>query len=74
VKVYLNAQEVLNQPKFGVLRINANVVANITLREGTNVLVLKVINQFGTWSACVRFVDEDGQSIPNLKAMSAPGG
>ena len=42
-------------------------VGDITLKKGTNVLVVKVVNTIVDWSGCVRFVDKDGKPVTGLK-------
>jgi hypothetical protein len=42
----------------------------VTLKEGVNVLVVKVVNEKIDWSFCVRFTDETGKPLPGLKAKS----
>ena len=46
----------------------------VTLRKGTNVLVLKVVevNGFGEWEACARFVDPYGNVAEGLRISLTP--
>ena len=45
----------------------------ITLREGTNVLVLKVVNETADWAGSVRFVDEAGKPVDGVEFRVTPG-
>ncbi len=47
--------------------------APISLKKGTNELLLKITQGGGGWSACARFVGQDGKPIPGLVAQ-LPGG
>ena len=42
------------------------------LRKGTNVLMLKVVNERQDWSACARFTDKNGKPLHNLKVTLTP--
>jgi hypothetical protein len=68
VKVYLNGEPVLTHSVERVLKIDDDAVPGISLRKGTNVLVLKVVNERLDWSACARFTSKDGKRLSNLKA------
>jgi hypothetical protein len=69
-KVYLNGHEVF---KFTDERPadKDQDTTEVTLRQGTNVLVAKVVNVKVDWSFCVRFTDQDDKPLTNLKAKTA---
>jgi hypothetical protein len=69
-KVYLNGQEVYRYsgPR-GLWDVDP--VGPITLRKGTNVLILKVPNR-GAWLGCARFVDQEGNPVHGLQVRLTP--
>ena len=64
VKVYVNGQAVHSFDKAarGAVQ-DTDVVPNVTLRQGSNWLVLKVLNLRGSWGAVARFATADGQPL-----------
>ena len=71
-KIYLNGEEVFRCPTGRVLLRDQDRVPNITLKQGTNVLVFKVVNQTGGWQGCIRFTDEAGQPVAGLQVRVSP--
>jgi len=70
-KVYLNGQEVYKYTRVRGLA-GLDPIGPITLRKGTNVLVLKVVNEYGKWLGCARFVDRDSNPIQGLQVRLTP--
>jgi hypothetical protein len=70
-KVYLNGKEVLKQDQARALEKDQDTV-DVSLKQGVNVLVFKVVNEKVDWSGCARFTDKDGKPITNLKATTKP--
>jgi hypothetical protein len=71
VCVYLNHKEVFTSAEArGVDKDQDSV--KVTLEEGVNVLVLKVVNEKGGWAGCARFTDNDGKPLKQLKVTTAP--
>jgi hypothetical protein len=70
-KVYLNGQEVY---KYNALRTLTALdrIGPVPLRKGTNVLVLKVINERGFWEGCARLVDKEGNPARGLRYSLTP--
>jgi non-specific serine/threonine protein kinase/serine/threonine-protein kinase len=66
-KVYLNGREVHRVAKTRPLRLDEDDVQGITLRNGTNVLVLKVVNESFDWAGSIRFVEKDGKPAEGLE-------
>lgn len=64
-KVYLNGKEVF---KFTQERATDKDqdTTEVSLKKGTNVLVVKVVNVKVDWSFCVRFTDKDDKPITKL--------
>jgi tRNA A-37 threonylcarbamoyl transferase component Bud32 len=69
VAVRLNGREILRVPQARALSIDEDVIRNVALKEGVNVLVLKVINETRDWSACVRLTDEAGEPAADVKVV-----
>jgi hypothetical protein len=70
-KVYLNGEEVYKDLRSHALNA-LDPVSPITLRKGTNVLVLKVVNWVLGWEACVRFVDRESNPVQGLQVRLTP--
>jgi hypothetical protein len=70
-KVYLNGLEVYKKSLASSLNA-LDTIGPITLRKGTNVLVLKVVNHAMTWEACARFVDREGNPAQGLQVRLTP--
>jgi hypothetical protein len=71
VKVYLNGQEIYEHLRGGTL-VALHPAGPVTLRKGTNVLVLKVVNGYWDWESCVRFVDREGNRVQSLHVRLTP--
>jgi WD40 repeat protein len=70
-KVYLNGQEVYKYTRVRALQ-DLDPIGPVTLHKGTNVLVLKVVNEYGQWLGCARFVDREGNPVPGLQVRLTP--
>lgn len=68
-KVYLNGKEVHKATDERPLEKDQDSVGDVTLKKGTNVLVVKVVNTIMDWSGCVRFADKDGKPVTKLKVQ-----
>ncbi len=72
-KVYLNGKEVVKFTDTRTLEKDAeDTAANVTLKKGVNVLVLKVINEENNWQGSVRFLDKAGKPLTDIKVATAP--
>ena len=65
-KVYINGIEVYRQPKVRGLD-EEDVVKNIALRKGSNVIVFKVVNEKEGWEGCLRFAEKDGHPVKGIR-------
>jgi hypothetical protein len=70
-KVYLNGKAVLVQDNPRSLEKDQDTT-DVTLEQGQNVLVFKVVNEKIDWSGCARFTDKDGNPIKGLRVTTAP--
>ena len=70
-KVYLNGKEVFKYADERGADKDQDTT-EVSLREGTNVLVAKVINAKADWAFCVRFTDTNDQPLKNLTAKTVP--
>jgi hypothetical protein len=69
--VYLNGQEVYKnivQRPLAAL----DPIGPVTLHKGTNVLVLKAVNEDAKWEICARFVDGEGNPVQGLQIRLTP--
>ncbi len=72
-KVYLNGKELIKFVEARTLeKAQEDSAAGVTLKKGTNVVVLKVINETNNWQGSVRFVDAAGKPVTDLKIQTAP--
>jgi hypothetical protein len=72
VKVSLNGQEILRVDRPRALAIDEDVISNVALKKGVNVLVLQVINEARDWAACARLTDLAGKPPANVKTAATP--
>jgi hypothetical protein len=70
-KVYLNGEEVYRYALARTLN-NLDTVGPVKLRQGTNVLVFKVVNEAGDWEGCIRFVDAAGRPVQGIQVRLTP--
>jgi hypothetical protein len=70
-KVYLNGQDIHQWPLPGPLD-QLDKVGPYTLKQGTNVLVFKVVNESLNWQGCIRLVDEAGQPTQGIRVKLTP--
>lgn len=67
-KVYLNGKELVKFTDTRTLEKEAeDSASNVTLKQGVNVLVLKVVNEENNWQGSVRFLDSAGKPVTDLK-------
>jgi hypothetical protein len=66
-RIWLNGKEVGKVPDDRALEKDQNSYDKLTLKKGTNVLVMKVGNGIADWTGCARFVDKDGKPVKRLK-------
>jgi WD40 repeat protein/serine/threonine protein kinase len=71
-KVYLNGREIYRSYVPRALEA-LDTAGPVALEQGTNVLVLKVVNEGWTWEACARLVDEQGRPIEGIRVKLTPG-
>ncbi len=70
-KVYLNGREVVKFTDTRTLEKDAEDSAgNVTLKQGVNVLVLKVINEENNWQGSVRLMDKSGRPVTEVKTLT----
>ncbi len=72
-KVYLNGKELVKFTDTRTLEKEAEDAAtNVILKKGVNVLVLKVVNEENNWQGSVRFLDQAGKAVTDLKVETKP--
>jgi len=72
-KAYLNGKELVKFTDTRVLDKNTeDSAANVTLKKGVNIVVLKVINQENNWQGSLRFLDAAGKPVTALEVRTAP--
>jgi hypothetical protein len=47
-------------------------VAEIELKRGINVVVFKVVQEYGPWAGSVHFTDRDGNPVKGIKVTLDP--
>ena len=72
-KVYLNGKELVKFTDTRTLeKESEDSATGVTLKKGTNVLVLKVVNEENNWQGSVRFLNAAGKPVTDLKIADAP--
>ena len=69
-KAWFNGKEVMSHEEARVLSKDENRIP-VSLVQGQNVLVLKVINEVNSWQACARFLNGE-KPVTNLKVSLTP--
>ena len=70
-KAYLNGREVYLCRVPRTLE-ELDTAGPLTLKRGTNVLLLKVVNEGWNWEACARLVDDEGRPADGLRVKLSP--
>jgi hypothetical protein len=70
-KVYLNARTIYQCRAQRALNVLERV-GPVTLRQGTNVLVFKVVNEPDRWEGCVRILDALGRPPEGIRFTLTP--
>jgi len=71
-KVYLNGKEVFKNEEARPAEKDQDSTGNLTLKQGVNVIVFKVVNEKVDWSGCLRFTDKDGKAVTDFKVSLKP--
>ena len=72
-KLYLNGKELVKFTDTRTLEKDGeDTAADITLKKGVNVVVLKVVNEENNWQGSVRFTNKAGKPITDLKIETKP--
>jgi hypothetical protein len=69
-KAWFNGREVMSHEEARVLSKDENRIP-VSLVQGQNVLVLKVVNEVNSWQACARFLNGD-TPVTTLKISLTP--
>jgi WD40 repeat protein/tRNA A-37 threonylcarbamoyl transferase component Bud32 len=70
-KVYLNGREIY-QTRLPRSVATLDTVGPVGLKQGINVLLLKVVNETGQWEGCARLVDDTGGPVQGLHVKLTP--
>jgi WD40 repeat protein len=70
-KAYLNGREIYQCRMPRALEA-LDTAGPVALSKGTNVLVIKVINEGWNWEACARLVDAEGRPAAGLRVRVSP--
>jgi hypothetical protein len=71
-KLYLNGQQ-LYECRLGGRPLSAlDTVGPVALKQGINVLLLKVVNEGGIWEGCARLVDDAGLPAQGIRVKLMP--
>lgn len=71
-KAFLNGKEVAKNAAPRGIEKDQDKAEGLTLVKGTNVVVLKVINESNNWQGALRFTMADGKPVKDLKVKLAP--
>ena len=72
-KIYLNGKKVFRRAYIGGCNPDDCIIEDITLRQGVNRVVFKVVNGGGgAWQGCLRFTDGAGNPVEGLQIQLYP--
>jgi len=71
-KVYLNGKQVYEDVNARVFGIDQDVVPNLALHTGLNLLVFKVVNWVSVWKGSIRFTDAQGNPVQGIQVTLDP--
>lgn len=71
-RVFFNGEVVSTASGARALTKDSDIASDLTLKQGLNVVVLKVINEVGNWQACLRLTNTDGQPLTNYQISLTP--
>jgi WD40 repeat protein len=71
-KVYLNGKQVHKYPFARLFLDVEDIVTDLALNEGLNVLIFKVVNELGEWKGSVRFADPLGNAVKGIQVTLDP--
>ena len=71
-KVYLNGKQIHKYPFPRWLVVDQDLVPDVTLNAGLNVLVFKVVNGIFDWQGSIRFTDALGNPVKGIKVSLTP--
>jgi len=71
-KLYLNGKEIYKFAETRTVEKDSDKVQGVSLVQGVNTIVFKVINQKNDWAAALRFLDAAGKPVTGLVVKTAP--
>jgi hypothetical protein len=71
-KVYLNGKEVFKNQENRAAEKDQDSTPNLTLAQGINTIVFKIVNEKADWAGCLRFTDQNGEPVKNIKVTLTP--
>ena len=70
-RLYLNGEDIYAFQDARPLELDADK-GKVTLDKGINVIVFKIINEQNSWQGAMRFLDESGAPVKDLKIKLSP--
>ena len=70
-RLYLNGKDIYAFTEARTLELDADK-GKVTLNKGLNVVVFKIINEQGNWQGAMRFLDNAGAPLKDLKIKLSP--
>jgi hypothetical protein len=70
-KIFLNGKSIYTYVGGRALAEDADIVEDLTLNKGTNVLIFKVWNDSNNWQECLRLLTKDDKPVKNVKVRLA---
>jgi hypothetical protein len=71
-KLYLNGKEIYKFSETRTIAKDTDKVPGLTLHQGVNAIVFKVINEKNDWAAALRFLGKDGKPVSGLSVRLSP--
>ena len=70
-KVYLNGRKIYDCPEPRPLEV-LDTIGPVSLKSGTNVLLLKVVNETANWEGSARLLDSAGRPAEGIRVKLTP--
>ena len=70
--MYLNGKQVHESPVARTFVADQDMMQDVALNAGLNVLVFKVVNEIADWQGSIRFTDAEGNPVKGIKVTLTP--
>lgn len=71
-RVYFNGKAVTTSTEPRALTKDSDMAKGLTMKQGLNTVILKVVNEVGNWQGCLRFTTQEGKPLTNFQVRMSP--